>query len=90
MLAGDFQFESDPAAARRSYEAALAAWGGDEGEVGRRANVTFNLAALLAGDGEVNAAKARFIEARALAARAGLPDLVERVDALLPQLESSE
>ena len=90
MLAGDFQFETDPAAARRFYEAALAAWGEDEAQGGRRANVTFNLGALLAGDGEVEAAKTRFLEARSLAARAGLSNLVERVDALLPQLESPE
>ena len=88
MIAGQVLFEADPERARAAFTDALAAWG-DEGQtLGRRAAVTYNLAALdlkLEDEGE---ARLRFGEARELARRAGDEGLAVRIDEILTELES--
>jgi len=88
MVLGDLRFDSDVILAREAYAKALASWGNDLALLARRANVTYNLAALEAHEGEIAAAQERFSVARDLALRAGDAGLVARVDEILLRLES--
>jgi tetratricopeptide (TPR) repeat protein len=88
MVLGDLRFDSDASLAREAYAKALASWGNDLALLARRANVTYNLAALEAHEGEIAAAQERFSVARDLALRAGDAGLVARVDEILLRLES--
>ena len=88
MLVGDLRFDEDTVGARESYAAALTAWGKEASTLARRANVTYNLAALDAREGEIAAAVERFGEARALALRAGDKALAARIGEVLESLES--
>ena len=56
-------------AAMTAYAAALGAWKEEESVLGRRANVSYNLAALRVQEGQVEEAKRDFLTARSLAAR---------------------
>jgi len=85
---GDLRFDSDTAGAREAYRAALRSWADDASVLARRANVTYNLAALDAHDGDVVAARAGFAAARVLALKVGDKGLVARVDEVLVRLES--
>ena len=88
MVLGDLRFDSDASLAREAYAKALSSWGNDLALLARRANVTYNLAALEAHEGEIAAAQERFSVARDLALRAGDAGLVARVDEILLRLES--
>ena len=90
MLLGDLRFEEAGLAAAEAYQKALSSWGDDEALLARRANVTYNLAALEAREGQEQAALAGFVLARKLALQAGNEGLAARIDEVVQRLESGE
>jgi tetratricopeptide (TPR) repeat protein len=88
MVAGQALFEDQPERARAAFTEALASWGDEPRTLGKRAVVTYNLAALDLQLEESGEALHRFREARRLATGAGDAGLVARIDEILVQLES--
>lgn len=88
MIAGQALFESDPEGSREAFRRALQAWGDGPSTLGKRASVTYNLAALDLQLGAPGEARVRLREARVLADQAGDKTLVDAIDGILEQLEA--
>ncbi len=87
MIAGQALFEEAPEDSREAFRRALQAWGDGPATLGKRASVTYNLAALDLQLGAPGEARVRLREARVLADQAGNTALVQSIDGILEQLE---